>query len=122
MPHKDPERAKEYRSRYMREIWYPKNKEKHLTYVRRNKQRVKTFIEEYKRSRSCADCGFSGSKFPFVLDFDHLEGGISKKFTIGSWSRSVLSVEAIEREIEKCELVCANCHRIRTFTKKVPGN
>lgn len=122
MPHKDPERAKEHHSRYMREVWYPKNKEKHLSYVRRNKQRVRTFIEEYKRSRSCTDCGFSGNEFPYVLDFDHLNSGLTKKFTIGSWSHSVLSIEAIEKEIEKCELVCANCHRIRTFFKKTVGD
>ncbi|MDQ1299556.1 MAG: hypothetical protein QG636_224 [Patescibacteria group bacterium] len=119
MPHKDPERAKEYHAKYMKEVWYPKNKEKHLAYVRRNKQRVTAFIAAYKKDRSCTDCGFSGKEFPFVLDFDHLDGGLSKKFTIGSWSHSVLSIEAIEKEIEKCELVCANCHRIRTFSKKV---
>lgn len=117
MPHKDPEQAREYRSRYMRDVWYPKNRKKHLEYVRRNKQRVKAFIDEYKRQRSCTDCGFSGKEFPYVLDFDHLDGGRSKSFTIGSWSRAVLSIEAIEQEIAKCELVCANCHRIRTFSK-----
>lgn len=122
MPHKDPERAKDYRSKYMREVWYPKNKEKHLSYVRRNKQRVKDFIEEYKRSRSCADCKFSGKEFPYVLDFDHLAGIATKKFTIGSWSHAVLSIDAIKKEMAKCELVYANCHRIRTFSKKKVGN
>lgn len=101
----------------MREVWYPLNKDKHISYVRRNKQRVTEFIDAYKRDRSCIDCGFLGKEFPYVLDFDHLEGGVTKKFNIGSWSRSVLSVEAIEREIAKCELVCANCHRKRTFKK-----
>lgn len=118
MPHKDPERAKEYHSKYMREVWYPKNKKKHISYVRRNKQRVTTFIEGYKKGHSCVDCGFSGADFPYVLDFDHLNAGTSKKFNIGNWSRSVLSIEAIQMEIEKCELVCANCHRIRTFRPK----
>ncbi len=118
MPHKDPERAREHHAKYMKEVWYPKNKEKHLSYVRRNKEGVRLFIEEYKKSRSCTDCGFSGKEFPYVLDFDHLNEGTAKEFTIGSWAHSVLSIEAIEREIEKCELVCANCHRIRTFSEK----
>lgn len=118
MPHKDPLKKKEYHSKYMKEVWYPKNKEKHIGYVQRNKQLVRDFIEDYKRIRSCADCGFSGKNFPFVLDFDHLNEGTTKKFNIGSWARSVLSIEAIEREIKKCELVCANCHRIRTFSKQ----
>ena len=119
MAHKDPERRKEYHAKYMKEVWYPKNKEKHISYVRRNKNRVTKFIEEYKRARSCADCGFSGREFPYVLDFDHVDGSAVKKFNIGSWSHTVLSIEAIKQEIKKCELVCANCHRKRTFSEKL---
>lgn len=118
MAHKDPQRRKEYHARYMKEIWYPKNKEKHISYVRRNKDRVTEFIVQYKKARSCVDCSFPGSEFPYVLDFDHIDTGVTKKFNIGSWSRAVLSIEAIELEIKKCELVCANCHRKRTFSKK----
>ncbi len=117
MPLRDPEKRKAYHARYMKEVWYPKNRKKHLGYVRRNKGQVLAFIEQHKRSGQCADCGFSGKEFPFVLDFDHQDGGATKKFNIGSWRRSVLSIEAVEEEIKKCELVCANCHRIRTFSK-----
>lgn len=118
MPLKDPKKRKEYHSKYMKEVWYPKNKERHLSFVRRNKKAVTEFIEQYKKERSCIDCGFRGKEFPYVLDFDHLNGGMSKRFTIGSWSQSVLSIDAIKKEIEKCELVCANCHRKRTFANK----
>lgn len=118
MAHSDPMRRKEYHAKYMKEVWYPKNKEKHISYVRRNKKRVTEFIEKYKRARSCIDCGFSGREFPYVLDFDHIDSSAVKKFNIGSWSHTVLSIEAIEQEIKKCELVCANCHRKRTFSEK----
>lgn len=116
---KGPARRKEYHAKYMKEVWYPKNKEKHISYVRRNKKRVTEFIEQYKMARSCADCGFPGKEFPYVLDFDHVDSDAIKKFNIGSWSHTVLSIEAIEREIKKCELVCANCHRKRTFSEKL---
>jgi hypothetical protein len=115
MPHKDPAKQKAYHAKYMKEVWYPKNKEKHISFVRRNKQQVTDFIQEYKRAGSCADCGFSGKEHPYVLDFDHLQGGTTN---IGSWSHSVLSIKAITMEMEKCELVCANCHRKRTFKNK----
>jgi len=118
MAHKDPVRRKEYHAKYMKEVWYPKNKEKHISYVRRNKRRVTEFIEQYKRAHSCVDCGFSGREFPYVLDFDHVDSSVVKKFNVGSWSHSVLSIEAIQEEIKKCELVCANCHRKRTFSEK----
>jgi hypothetical protein len=114
---KDPSLRKQRHATYMREVWYPKNKAKHLSYVQRNKERVALYIERYKRERACADCGYQGEPHPYVLDFDHGRTSI-KKFTIGSWTHSVLSINAIQKEIEKCELVCANCHRIRTFASK----
>jgi hypothetical protein len=60
------------------------------------------------------DCGFSGKNFPQVLEFDHLS---DKKFAIGVWSQFVLSLEKIQLEIKKCDLVCANCHRVRTVKR-----
>lgn len=117
MPLKDQGKRRAYHAKYMKEVWYPKNRKKHVGYVRRNKRRVAAYLEQYKRKHSCIDCNFSGKKYPYVLDFDHTQGKPAKKFNIGSWSRAVLSIEAVMCEIEKCELVCANCHRIRTFSK-----
>lgn len=74
--------------------------------------------EEYARriaelkSRPCTDCGHS---FPScVMDFDHRDP-LDKKFSIGIAAGSgTRSWESIAAEIVKCDLVCANCHRIRT--------
>ena len=56
----------------------------------------------------CNDCGV---KYPDVVyDFHHIDPS-KKDFTIGksrNWSK-------IEKELEKCEMLCANCHRIRHF-------
>ncbi len=61
----------------------------------------------------CADCG---NKYPPVcMDFDHLE---DKTFSIGGSSRSE---ESLLEEIAKCDVVCANCHRLRTQTRKQYG-
>lgn len=59
----------------------------------------------------CKDCGFT-SEFPSVFDFDHTDatqkiGDISSMCASAGWAR-------IEAELQKCDLVCANCHRIRT--------
>lgn len=61
----------------------------------------------------CVDCG--GKFPPECMDFDHLPGFI-KSFKISAeinrtWSK-------IEAEIAKCEIVCSNCHRIRTKLRK----
>lgn len=68
-------------------------------------------IEELK-SQPCTDCG---NTFPTVcMDFDHKEGE-TKSFNLSRarWKRW----EEIEEELAKCELVCSNCHRVRTLNR-----
>lgn len=59
----------------------------------------------------CMDCG---QRFPpYVMDFDHVgekRGNIAKMAT--SPRKAVLA------EIAKCEVVCSNCHRIRTYNRR----
>lgn len=64
----------------------------------------------------CADC--AGTFHPCQMDFDHRPGE-DKKFTVSSGSfRSRASVIA---EIAKCDIVCSNCHRLRTFNRTRAG-
>lgn len=65
------------------------------------------------KSRPCADCG--GTFHFAAMDFDHVLG-TAKAFTVsGGHKRGAASVLA---EIAKCEVVCANCHRLRTFKRR----
>jgi hypothetical protein len=73
-----------------------------------NKQQYKKKLAQIKEKSGCADCG---NKNPIVLDFDHLK---DKKYNISRMIHDGFSWKAILKEIEKCEVVCANCHRIRT--------
>ena len=76
-----------------------------LQRARKRERRLK--INAIKTKKGCVDCGYN--KDPVALDFDHLD---NKEFGIGdNISRTWHS---IEKEIAKCEVVCANCHRIRT--------
>lgn len=75
---------------------------------------LKAWMLEIK-SGPCGDCGRC---FPICcMDFDHREGEI-KSGNVGSMFAHHYSRELIEREIEKCDLVCANCHRIRTQKRR----
>lgn len=58
----------------------------------------------------CVDCG--GRFDPVAMDFDHREAG-SKSFALSQVSRGY-SFKRMLEEIAKCDLVCANCHRVRT--------
>jgi hypothetical protein len=74
----------------------------------------KDWINSLKEGRPCADCG--GLFPPVCMDFDHLDAS-TKVMNIALMTRSVMSREAIQAEIDKCELVCANCHRLRTQSR-----
>lgn len=72
------------------------------------------FLWSLKR-KPCMDCGIEYP--PYVMDFDHVRG--VKEFPI---SEGVMkSSIRILLEVAKCDVVCANCHRIRTFTRKLKG-
>lgn len=59
------------------------------------------------------DCGYN--EHPAALDYDH-RPDTSKCFNLGS--TVTWSIARIDEEIAKCDVVCANCHRIRTFNRR----
>jgi hypothetical protein len=70
------------------------------------------------KSQPCADCG---GRFPVCcMDFDH-KAGEKKTYNVGTMFAHHYSIELIKAEVSKCDLVCANCHRIRT-QKRRTGN
>ena len=102
--------------------WYgeQRNRSHHLELVSaRRQRRIKrhlALIRELK-SRPCADCGTSYP--PYVMDFDHVRG---EKLGLISEIARTSGTDQLEAEIEKCEVVCANCHRERSFRRQSPRN
>lgn len=73
--------------------------------------RNQSFVNQIK-SVPCMDCG--GRFPPCAMDFDHRDPDV-KTFTIGNAVAMGWRIERILEEVLKCDIVCANCHRIRTF-------
>ena len=98
------------RADYNREH-YLANKQRYVDQARAQMQRLAVerhrYLLEYFGANPCADCGETN---PLVLEFDHLR---DKCFNIGS-ALPYRNWKSILAEIEKCEVVCANCHRVRT--------
>lgn len=67
------------------------------------------FIYDYYSVHPCVDCGESD---PIVLEFDHVRDSKIKAVSILVKGR--YSLEAIQNEIDKCEVRCANCHKRKT--------
>ena len=108
MPYADIEKQRAAQLRYRN-----RNLEKVRQTTRDRRNLILRHIQEFKETRGCMDCGIM---YPhWILEFDHLPG--SEK--VGNISAMVTthSLEAIKAEIEKCEVVCANCHRDRTHDR-----
>lgn len=95
---KNPEYAK---------LWRKDNPDKLREASKRRWQAHLDFLAAIKVA-PCLDCG--GNFPPEAMDFDHVMG--TKIRTISNMHN--FSRERVLQEIEKCELVCANCHRVRT--------
>ena len=80
---------------------------------RKYRDSVRERLDAYKLSRGCADCGYAVDAV--ALDFDHVRG--DKHFNIGSYY--ACSWDKISAEVAKCEVVCSNCHRIRTRDRRI---
>lgn len=97
---------------------YAANPSRRLKAIARNvknyRRRFQRFIEEFK-SRPCTDCG--GIFDSCAMDFDHVRG--EKLFNVSMMLQQGCGQERILAEIAKCELVCANCHRVRTKNRRV---
>ena len=121
MSFKDPEVRREYhRQYYWRRLGIVPAPPRHTMYGRRTRVRLDGLTVQQRRWRRyqtlvraakavpCADCGV---QYPYyVMDFDHVRG--EKLFEISAGHRHIA---LLLDEIAKCDVVCANCHRARTF-------
>jgi len=75
-------------------------------------KRDRAYFQQVKLDRGCTDCGYASH--PAALEFDHLPG-FMKRYRIATMAGMRRSL--IDEEIAKCEVVCANCHRVRTAAR-----
>ena len=96
--------------------WRAKNMDRVRAYGRAARERIAIEIRKLK-SAPCVDCGRT---YHFsVMDFDHTSG--EKLLLIGKAVNQHVPLARIKAEIAKCEAVCSNCHRVRTWERQT-GN
>lgn len=96
-----------------RKVAKPKDKAVYNKYLRERGKANNEWLQGLKQS-PCMDCKKSFP--PVCMDFDHVRG--EKLYNVGSMAYSTTSRDKILTEIAKCDLVCANCHRIRSYERK----
>lgn len=94
MPWKDPEKGRAWR--------------------RAHRYKMRKIVSDYLAKNPCAVCGFSDIK---ALEFDHInrDSKKSKNKNISVLMNGTPSLKSLLSEIKKCQVLCANCHRIKTI-------
>lgn len=97
---KDPQRQKENQA-----IWYQRNKQKRLDrmYTRKLEHKIKAYAY---LGNCCSLCGYD--RCYAAIDFHHIDRATKEYEVSYLWG---FSWEKIKSEIDKCILLCANCHR-----------
>jgi hypothetical protein len=111
MAYASREEANEYKREH-----YRRNKAKYCARANERRQRLRVEVQKLKE-KPCTDCK---QAFPYyVMDFDHRPG------TVKLYEPNELALrcgrKVLEAELAKCDLVCSNCHRIRTYKRSGYG-
>ena len=96
---RDYDRAYHFRTRPLR-----------LAQKQRRRKQLTNWYRSLKSSVACADCGRHAA-----MEWDHLPGSekVAEVSTLFRRGR----MRALRTELAKCELVCANCHAVRSFER-----
>lgn len=102
--------------KFNRQSYKRRSEEKH-TQVKENRktryEEARQFIWDYLSTHPCEKCG---ERDPVVLEFHHVKG--RKVMEVTNMPRNGNSILSIRKEIEKCIILCANCHRRKTSKER----
>lgn len=97
------------KKQYAKEYWQ-NNKDR----INANRIALRLEVQQIKENTPCADCL---NRFPYyVLHFDHLPQ-FKKNKEVAKLLQGTSSRKTVMAEIAKCEVVCANCHAVRTHNR-----
>jgi len=100
-----------------RKNWYEGDAhDRHLQQVKERKAAAREvsrqYVWDYLSTHPCVQCGESD---PMVLEFHHKR---EKEFAVGVLASGGYPIEKIQSEIDKCDVLCANCHRRLTMKER----
>lgn len=112
MPYKDKHSPEALASlRAARRKHYHNNKQAYIDRAVAKREDLRAYLRAQK-DNPCTDCDI---KYPYyVMQFDHI--GDDKLYTVSTLV-SLGNLKKIQDEIAKCQLVCANCHAVRTHMR-----
>lgn len=94
---------------------HPEHRERRLV-ANRRRARVFRYLLARQKRKPCSDCGIRYP--PYVMEFDHVRG--EKIADLSHMAHSRQAWGRVLAEIAKCNLVCSNCHAVRTWSRLHP--
>ncbi len=110
MPHKNPEAAKSWRRNWWKTAI--KARADQNAAARKRHEEINAFLRAYKSTAGCLDCGYN--EHHAALEFHHRGG--DKKINL-SFAKSLQQAQI---EMQKCDVLCSNCHRVRHWNESHP--
>jgi hypothetical protein len=80
--------------------------------------KAKRYVIDWKSMHPCMDCGIQHPYY--CMEFDHVRG--RKRFEMWRVGYVYTNLKTIQDEIDKCDVVCRNCHAKRTFMRNLDTN
>ena len=105
MPYKNRERQLEAQRQH-----YRNNKQVYADKSKESRDKAHEYVYQHIKKHPCLVCGETD---PIVLEFDHRNPD-EKSFDICSGIQRRMSVRRLQSEIDKCDVLCSNCHRRKT--------
>jgi hypothetical protein len=82
-------------------------------------RQLRMSLVKQKKSLGCMDCG--AILPPYVMDMDH-RMGTTKLGNISDMAKDCVALTKFNEELAKCDPICSNCHRERTYRRSLEGS
>lgn len=109
MTYRNPEDCRAYHKKH-----YKMNRIQEVRKNKRNRDSTREYINQYRIDKPCTDCNQKLSYWQ--LEFDHVRG--EKVYNVCSMPGQ-FGIDKIKDEIAKCDIVCVNCHAMRTWMRRM---
>jgi hypothetical protein len=106
MPYVDPDKRRTYHKEWNKK-YYLKHRIQEIRRVAKRKAAQRIWLDDYRKNLECEICGEND---PVCLDFHHRDAKL-KDFSIANIKAVGWGKDRVLLEIQKCMVVCANCHR-----------
>ena len=85
-------------------------------YHRKIRNRTYKFVRRVKKQSGCSQCGYK--EHYAALHFDHIDPTTKHHQAKGSAFHNLWSIKRLKAELRKCQILCANCHAIKTYNER----